>query len=200
MFLALSSSFALTAKKCMFVFKLLSQPAFIHIDIEKADEALPKTGGTMTGAITLPASNPTNANHATRKAYVDAQVLARKESFILACSDETNDLSASSGTPKVTFRMPYAFTLTDVRATVSTAPVGSTIIVDVKKGGSTIFSTKVSIDANAESSFEATTPRVFAAAASEVSFNEDEEVTIFLDQVGSSTAGKGLKVMLIGQQ
>ena len=96
--------------------------------------------------------------------------------------------------------MPYAFTLTDVRATVSTAPVGSTIIVDVKKGGSTIFSTKVSIDANAESSFEATTPRVFAAAASEVSFNEDEEVTIFLDQVGSSTAGKGLKVMLIGQQ
>ena len=165
-----------------------------------ANAALPKTGGTMTGAITLPASNPTNANHATRKAYVDAQVLARKESFILACSDETNDLSASSGTPKVTFRMPYAFTLTYVRATVSTAPVGSTIIVDVKKGGSTIFSTKVSIDANAESSFEATTPRVFAAAASEVSFNEDEEVNIFLDQVGSSTAGKGLKVMLIGQQ
>ena len=41
-------------------------------DIALAGEYLALTGGTMSGAITLPASDPTNANHATRKSYVDA--------------------------------------------------------------------------------------------------------------------------------
>ena len=35
-----------------------------------------KSGDTMTGALTLPASNPSDNNHATRKAYVDAQIAA----------------------------------------------------------------------------------------------------------------------------
>lgn len=33
-----------------------------------------KTGDTMSGALTLPATDPTNDNHATRKTYVDAQI------------------------------------------------------------------------------------------------------------------------------
>ena len=33
-----------------------------------------KAGDTMTGALTLPASDPTNGNHATNKTYVDAQI------------------------------------------------------------------------------------------------------------------------------
>lgn len=31
-------------------------------------------GGTLTGALTLPGSDPTNANHATRKSYVDTSI------------------------------------------------------------------------------------------------------------------------------
>jgi hypothetical protein len=38
------------------------------------------------------------------------------ETFILACSDETTALT--TGTSKVTFRMPYAFTVTEVRASL----------------------------------------------------------------------------------
>jgi len=34
------------------------------------------TGGTMTGAITLPGTDPTNANHAARKSYVDGAYTA----------------------------------------------------------------------------------------------------------------------------
>jgi hypothetical protein len=34
---------------------------------------LPLSGGTLTGALTLPASDPSGANDAARKAYVDAQ-------------------------------------------------------------------------------------------------------------------------------
>jgi hypothetical protein len=32
------------------------------------------TGDTMTGLLTLPSTNPSDANHATRKGYVDAQI------------------------------------------------------------------------------------------------------------------------------
>jgi hypothetical protein len=38
-----------------------------------------------------------------------------------------------TGTAKVTFRMPYAFTVTDVRASVNTAPTGSTILIDINE-------------------------------------------------------------------
>lgn len=38
--------------------------------IAKANAALPKAGGVMTGAITLP-GDPTEDNHATNKKYVD---------------------------------------------------------------------------------------------------------------------------------
>ena len=35
-----------------------------------------KAGDTMTGALTLPSSDPTDGNHATRKTYVDAEIAA----------------------------------------------------------------------------------------------------------------------------
>lgn len=41
---------------------------------------------------------------------------------MIACSDETTALT--TGTGKVTFRTPYAFTVSEVRATLTTA--GST--------------------------------------------------------------------------
>ena len=41
------------------------------------------------------------------------------ESFIIAASDETTALTV--GTDKATFRMPYGFTLTAVRASLTTA-------------------------------------------------------------------------------
>lgn len=114
--------------------------------------------------------------------------------FIIAASDETTDLT--TGTAKVTFRAPFAFTLTGVRASVSTAPVGSTIIVDVNNGANSMLSTKLSIDASEKTSTTAATAAVIDATYEDVS--DDAEVTIDIDQVGSSTAGTGLKVTLIG--
>jgi len=35
-----------------------------------------KTGDSMSGALTLPATDPTNGNHAARKSYVDSQIAA----------------------------------------------------------------------------------------------------------------------------
>jgi hypothetical protein len=110
----------------------------------------------------------------------------------VACSDETTDLA--TGTAVVTFRMPHAMTLTGVRAGVTTAPVGSTIIVDINEAGTTVLSTKLSIDASEKTS----TTAASAAVISDSALADDAEITIDIDQVGSTTAGAGLKVWLIG--
>jgi hypothetical protein len=110
----------------------------------------------------------------------------------IACSDETSHLS--TGTAKVTFRMPYAMSLTSVRLNVNTAPAGSALVVNIKEGGTTIFSTKPQIDATGKTSVGSGTPAVI----SDASLASDAEITIDIDQIGSTIAGKGLKVWLIG--
>jgi hypothetical protein len=114
------------------------------------------------------------------------------ESIIIACSDETTALT--TGTAKVTFRMPYAFTLSAVRASVTTAPTGSVLTVDINESGTTILSTKLTIDASEKTSTTAAT----AAVISDSSLADDAEMTIDIDGVGSTIAGAGLKVYLIG--
>lgn len=123
-----------------------------------------------------------------------ALTAAPTESIILAPSDETTALTTGVG--KMTFRMPYAFTLTAVRASVTTAPTGSTLIVDINEGGSTILSTKLSIDASEKTS----TTAASAAVISDTALADDAEITIDIDQIGSTIAGAGLKVVLIGHR
>jgi hypothetical protein len=110
--------------------------------------------------------------------------------YVIACSTETTPLS--TGTAKVTFRMPTAGTLTAVKATVTTAPVGSALIVDINEAGTSLLSTKLSIDDGEETSATAATPAVISDSA----LADDAEITIDIDQVGSTTAGAGLKVYL----
>lgn len=112
--------------------------------------------------------------------------------IIVACSDELTPLSV--GTAKTTFRMPYAFTVTGVRASLTTAQTsGSIFTVDINEGGTTILSTKITIDNTEKTSTTAATPPV----VSDASLADDAEITIDIDQIGDGTA-KGLKVTLIG--
>lgn len=114
------------------------------------------------------------------------------ESIIFPVGDETTALT--TGTAKVTFRMPYAFMLSTVRASVTTAPAGSVLTVDINEGGVSILSTKLTIDASEKTSTTAVTPAVISDAA----LADDSEITIDIDTVGSTIAGAGLKVYLIG--
>jgi hypothetical protein len=110
----------------------------------------------------------------------------------IAASDETTALT--TGTAKITFRMPYAMTLTAVRASLSTTQTsGSILTVDINEGGSTILSTKLTIDNGEKTSTTAVTPPVI----SDTALADDAEITIDIDQVGDGTA-KGLKITLIG--
>ncbi len=113
-------------------------------------------------------------------------------SLIVACSDETTALTASVG--KVTFRMPYAFTLTAVRASLVTAQTsGGVVTVDINEGGSTILSTKLTFDNTEKTTTSAATPAVISDAA----LADDAEITVDIDSLGDGTA-KGLKISLIG--
>lgn len=114
------------------------------------------------------------------------------ETIAISCSDLTSDLSV--GTDAGYIHMPFAMTLTSVRAGVIDAPTGDEIIVDINASGSTILSTKLSIDATEETSENAATPPVI----SDTSLDDWEKVTVDIDQVGSTNAGKGLIVYLEG--
>ena len=132
----------------------------------------------------------TNPPLATMKWSTPSELVT--QSLIVAASDETTDLT--TGTAKSTFRMPYAFTLSAVRASVTTAPTGSTIIVNIKESGTTILSSRITIDATKKTSVTAAAQPVI----SDTALADDAEITVDIDQVGSTVAGTGLKITLIG--
>jgi len=148
--------------------------------VATGDRGLP-TGGT-TGQV-LQKTSGTDYD-------ADWETLSTADIYVIACSDETTALT--TGTGKITFRMPSAGTLTAVKATVTTAPVGSALIVDINEAGTTLLSTKLSIDDGEKTSSTAATPAVISNPA----LADDRRITIDIDQVGSGTAGAGLKVTL----
>lgn len=120
--------------------------------------------------------------------------LGLNDALIIACSDEATPLT--TGTAKVTFRMPYAMTLSSngVRGNLKVAQTsGSIFTADINKNGTSILSTKLTIDNGGKTSTTAAT----AAVISTVTLADDDEITVDIDQIGDGTA-KGLKIALIG--
>lgn len=101
----------------------------------------------------------------------------------------TGDLTVRQG--KSPFPAPFAMTIQGVRAAVGTAPAGADVIVDVNVNGTTIFTTQANrptIEAASTSSPEAT-PDVTSVVAGDL-------ITVDIDQVGSSTPGADLVVVI----
>ena len=118
-----------------------------------------------------------------------------KEAIGFAVSDETTALT--TGTGKIEFQMPYAFTVTEVVATVTTAPTTNAgFTVDINEGGVSILSTKITIDATEKTSRTATTPAVI----SDSSLADNAVITVDIDALSSGGTEAGLKIWLIGYQ
>lgn len=81
----------------------------------------------------------------------------------------------------------------EVRTAVGTAPTGSTILVDVNKNGTTIFTTQGNRPSIAISGFLSAAAVPDAAAAAYVA---GDYVTVEIDQKGSTIAGSDLTVAI----
>lgn len=89
------------------------------------------------------------------------------------------------------FRAPIALELQHVRLSVSTAPTGAALLVDVNKNGTTMFTTQANrptIAAGAYTETAITAPDVVSIAAG-------DRITVDIDQVGSTIAGSNLVVV-----
>ena len=116
----------------------------------------------------------------------------RTTSFVIACGAE--DEALTTGT-KVTFRLPFAFTVTEVRASLTIAGTGANLVtLDFEQNGTTILSTNITIDASELTSTTASTPPVISTSA----LTDDASIDCDIDQIDSGGASKGLKMYLIG--
>jgi len=107
-----------------------------------------------------------------------------------AISDETTAIT--TGTAKLTARAPFAFTLTAVRASLTTVSSSGTPTFDINEGGTSVLSTKLTIDANEKTSTTAAT----AAVISDSAIADDAELTFDIDVAGTGAAGA--KIWLVG--
>jgi len=170
---------------------------YIQCGQDRARIYTPTAGKTMEiGAKTTDGSLIKFQDHTTT-VYGDTLATVqslRIESFLFALSDETSNLA--SGNDKLKFRMPYAFTLTDIRASVNVAPTGADIVVDVLKNGVSVTTSNLTIDAGDTTSVGSGSAVVIGTAA----IADDDIISFNLTQTGSTVAGKGLKVTLIGHK
>ena len=156
------------------------------------------TKGTSTGVTTISTANTGASNYtATLPAKTgtfamtsDVEALV----FTVGVAASTLDSDLAVATDQAIIAAPENMTVTQVFAKVGTAPVGSTIIVDIHNNGTTILSTKISIDASEKTSLTAATPPVISVPG----LTQGDEITIDIDQIGASTAGKDLTVYILG--
>lgn len=92
----------------------------------------------------------------------------------------------------LTIRCPDAFTLEEVRASVKTA--GGVLIFDIKKNGTTILSTPLTIDASEKTSLTAAVPAVISTSA----IAQDNELEVSVTDDGGGNAF-GAFVILMGK-
>ena len=134
----------------------------------------------------------------SKKATIGNILKAKPEHIGIALGDESTVLAAASTTvPVTTFHMPYGFTLTDVKAGLTVAGTGAALVtVDIHEAGTTVLSTKITIDASEKTSTTAATPPVISDSA----LAEDSLIEVFVDLVDTDNVAAGLKVYLIGTQ
>ena len=104
---------------------------------------------------------------------------------------KAGNISVTTG--KIRYRVPFSATILGVTLAVGTAPTGSSIIVDVNKNGTTIFTT------------QANRPTILAGAfgtAAEVTNMEitslaiGDYITLDIDQVGSTVTGADISAFI----
>jgi hypothetical protein len=90
------------------------------------------------------------------------------------------------------FRFPFAATILGVTMAINTAPTGATVICDVNKNGTTMFTTQGNRPSIAISAFATAAEAVPDVTAITIG----DYVTVDVDQIGSTIAGSDLTVFV----
>lgn len=107
------------------------------------------------------------------------------EPYVMAV---TGALTVQTGKSRVYLEDNY--TVESIRASVSTAPAGAAVIVDVNRNGTTLFTTQAARPAIAAGAFTAT------GAPAVTTFAAGDYLTVDVDQIGTTTAGSDLTVVI----
>lgn len=154
---------------------------------------------SVSPALTTSPTAPTqtagdNSTKIATTAYADNAVAKQPEVFMIAISDETTALT--TGADKITFRMPFACSMTIVpRANVNTVSSSGNPEFDIEKNGTTIFATTLTIDASEKTSVTATTSA--ALTSSPTTFADDDEITIDILTAGTGTKGAKITMYVV---
>ncbi len=130
---------------------------------------------------------PLNASSKVPTANLGSDALGKIIPF-----SNTGTLAVQTGTHRLYNDTGIAWTIVSVRATVGTSPAGASVIIDVNKNGTTIFTTQANrptIAAAANTSGKVTNMNVTSVA-------DGEYLTVDVDQVGSTTNGGDLTLQL----
>jgi hypothetical protein len=151
------------------------------------------SSGTLTNTTGLPIAGISTTGTASSSTYLRGDGAwstissTPTEAFIISASDETTSLQA--GTAKTTFRMPYAFTLTAVKVSLTTTSSSGNPTIDINESGTSILSSPVAITAGQKTA---------TATVGDSSLANLAEITVDIDSAGNNATG--LKVYLIGTQ
>lgn len=116
--------------------------------------------------------------------------------FDFACSDEITNLTA--GNKKFTIVFTRAFNcVSEIRFSVTEAPTGADIILEVTKNGTSIFTgtNYPTIDAGTKTTNVSASPQFISGGY--VDFAVGDEMKVGISQVGSTVAGAGLKASMV---
>jgi len=116
--------------------------------------------------------------------------------FDFACSDEETNLTA--GNKKFTIVFTRAFNcVSEIRFSVTEAPTGADIILEVAKNGTSIFTgtNYPTIDAGTKTTNVSASPQVVSGGY--VDFAVGDELLVGILQTGSTNPGVGLKASMV---
>lgn len=99
----------------------------------------------------------------------------------------------STGTVNVRMLSPYTGAIDNVSASINTPPTGTSVILDINKGGTTIFTN------------QANRPTILAGTNDDTSsvpdvksVTQNDVFTLDIDQIGSTISGSDLNVQIRG--
>jgi hypothetical protein len=102
----------------------------------------------------------------------------------VALAQLDKDITVKTGV--AVFPCPEDLTLQSVFIRFGTAPTGANVLYDINVAGSTILSTRITVEAGENSSLDATTQPVISSA----NIDRGAAITVDCDQIGATVAGQ----------